>query len=74
MNVKFSNSVAPSHALSLCFLFAQQNEVLYEVGANSDNWMLAGRKRGHVSLSTKQGCQTTFATYKILLLLLFLYW
>ncbi|KAM3744535.1 hypothetical protein ACB098_06G059500 [Castanea mollissima] len=31
------------------------NEVLYEVGANSDNWMLAGRKRGHVSLSTKQG-------------------
>ncbi|KAE8680151.1 TRS130 protein [Hibiscus syriacus] len=31
------------------------DEVLYEVNANSDNWMIAGRKRGHVSLSTKQG-------------------
>ncbi|CAO2836054.1 unnamed protein product [Amaranthus hypochondriacus] len=30
-------------------------EVLYEVDANSENWMIAGRKRGHVSLSTKQG-------------------
>ncbi|XP_059441015.1 trafficking protein particle complex II-specific subunit 130 homolog isoform X2 [Corylus avellana] len=31
------------------------DEVLYEVNANSDNWMIAGRKRGHVSVSTKQG-------------------
>ncbi|KAL5804432.1 hypothetical protein ACOSQ3_031232 [Xanthoceras sorbifolium] len=31
------------------------NEVLYEVNANSDNWMIAGRKRGHVSLPTDQG-------------------
>ncbi|KAG8658031.1 trafficking protein particle complex II-specific subunit 130 homolog isoform X1 [Manihot esculenta] len=30
-------------------------EVLYEVSANSENWMIAGRKRGHVSLSTEQG-------------------
>ncbi|CAK7327573.1 unnamed protein product [Dovyalis caffra] len=30
-------------------------EVLYEVSANSENWMIAGRKRGHVSLSTNQG-------------------
>lgn len=30
-------------------------EVLYEVSANSENWMLAGRKRGHVTLSTIQG-------------------
>ncbi|XP_021287995.1 trafficking protein particle complex II-specific subunit 130 homolog [Herrania umbratica] len=30
-------------------------EMLYEVNANSENWMIAGRKRGHVSLSTKQG-------------------
>lgn len=30
-------------------------EVLYEIDANSENWMIAGRKRGHVSLSTKQG-------------------
>ncbi|KNA16796.1 hypothetical protein SOVF_085990 [Spinacia oleracea] len=30
-------------------------EVLYEVDANSENWMIAGRKRGHISLSTKQG-------------------
>ncbi|KAL3639875.1 hypothetical protein CASFOL_014843 [Castilleja foliolosa] len=31
------------------------DEVLYEVNANSENWMVAGRKRGYVSLSTKQG-------------------
>ncbi|XP_059591723.1 trafficking protein particle complex II-specific subunit 130 homolog [Vitis vinifera] len=31
------------------------DEVLYEVNANSENWMIVGRKRGHVSLSTKQG-------------------
>ncbi|XP_027061257.1 trafficking protein particle complex II-specific subunit 130 homolog isoform X1 [Coffea arabica] len=31
------------------------DEVLYEVNANSENWMIAGRKRGHVSLSAKQG-------------------
>ncbi|XP_058001434.1 trafficking protein particle complex II-specific subunit 130 homolog isoform X2 [Hevea brasiliensis] len=33
----------------------QSGEVLYEVSANSENWMIAGRKRGHVSLSTNQG-------------------
>ncbi|XP_044499943.1 trafficking protein particle complex II-specific subunit 130 homolog isoform X2 [Mangifera indica] len=32
-----------------------KDEVLYEVNANSDNWMIAGRKRGHISLPTKQG-------------------
>ncbi|KAI3949933.1 hypothetical protein MKW92_020009 [Papaver armeniacum] len=32
-----------------------QDEVLYEVNTNPANWMIAGRKRGHVSLSTKQG-------------------
>ncbi|KAL3849615.1 hypothetical protein ACJIZ3_011497 [Penstemon smallii] len=31
------------------------DEVLYEVNVNSENWMIAGRKRGHVSLSSKQG-------------------
>ncbi|XWS09944.1 hypothetical protein CRYUN_Cryun39dG0033300 [Craigia yunnanensis] len=31
------------------------DEMLYEVNANSENWMIAGRKRGHVSLATKQG-------------------
>ncbi|KAH6795720.1 hypothetical protein C2S51_036706 [Perilla frutescens var. frutescens] len=31
------------------------DEVLYEVNANSENWMVAGRKRGYASLSTKQG-------------------
>ncbi|XP_031121150.1 trafficking protein particle complex II-specific subunit 130 homolog isoform X2 [Ipomoea triloba] len=31
------------------------DEVLYEVNANSDNWMIAGRKRGHMPLSIKQG-------------------
>ncbi|XP_043688558.1 trafficking protein particle complex II-specific subunit 130 homolog isoform X2 [Telopea speciosissima] len=30
-------------------------EVLYEVDANPENWMIAGRKRGHVSLSAKGG-------------------
>lgn len=32
-----------------------EDEVLYEVDANFENWMIAGRKRGHISLSTKQG-------------------
>ncbi|KAF6138196.1 hypothetical protein GIB67_011036 [Kingdonia uniflora] len=31
------------------------DEVLYEVDANQENWMIAGRKRGHVSLSIMQG-------------------
>ncbi|KAK4420679.1 Trafficking protein particle complex II-specific subunit [Sesamum alatum] len=31
------------------------DEVLYEVNVNSENWMIAGRKRGYVSLPTKQG-------------------
>ncbi|KAL2496069.1 Trafficking protein particle complex II-specific subunit [Forsythia ovata] len=36
---------------------ASQNhdKVLYEVIANYENWMIAGRKRGYVALSTKQG-------------------
>lgn len=29
--------------------------MLYEVNANTESWMVAGRKRGHVSLSEKQG-------------------
>ncbi|KAL8171962.1 hypothetical protein V2J09_023766, partial [Rumex salicifolius] len=33
----------------------ESDEVLYEVNANSENWMIAGRKRGHVSLSKEQG-------------------
>ncbi|XP_058219779.1 trafficking protein particle complex II-specific subunit 130 homolog isoform X1 [Rhododendron vialii] len=32
-----------------------QDEVLYEINASSENWMIAGRKRGHVSLSTNKG-------------------
>ncbi|XP_058779898.1 trafficking protein particle complex II-specific subunit 130 homolog isoform X1 [Vicia villosa] len=36
---------------------AQNDEVLYEVNANSGNWMIAGRKRGHVSLSKNQGAR-----------------
>ncbi|KAJ7981709.1 trafficking protein particle complex II-specific subunit 130-like [Quillaja saponaria] len=37
-------------------IVSQNNdEVLYEVNANSENWMIAGRKRGHASISTKQG-------------------
>ncbi|KAL3503259.1 hypothetical protein ACH5RR_037708 [Cinchona calisaya] len=31
------------------------DEVLYEVNANPENWMIAGRKRGHILLSAKQG-------------------
>ncbi|PWA88389.1 CLUB [Artemisia annua] len=33
-------------------------ELLYEVNANAKNWMIAGRKRGHATLSTKQGSRT----------------
>ncbi|XP_078436829.1 TRAPP II complex TRAPPC10/CLUB [Wolffia australiana] len=32
-----------------------QTEILYEVDANPENWMIAGRKCGHVSLSGVQG-------------------
>ncbi|KAL2247549.1 trafficking protein particle complex II-specific subunit 130 homolog [Sesamum indicum] len=31
------------------------DEVLYDVNVNSENWMIAGRKRGYVSLPTKPG-------------------
>ncbi|KAJ1265685.1 hypothetical protein BS78_08G094400 [Paspalum vaginatum] len=31
------------------------NEILYQVDANPQNWMVAGRKCGHVSLSNEQG-------------------
>ncbi|KAI4366085.1 hypothetical protein MLD38_022008 [Melastoma candidum] len=31
------------------------DEILYEVNANSVNWMIAGRKRGYISLSNEQG-------------------
>ncbi|CAN6453488.1 unnamed protein product [Victoria cruziana] len=31
------------------------DEVLYEIDANPESWMIAGRKRGHVSLSLNQG-------------------
>lgn len=48
----------------LPFFSSFQDDVLYEVHANSDHWMIAGRKRGHVLLSTKQGF------FKLFLLLL----
>nr|XP_043621659.1 trafficking protein particle complex II-specific subunit 130 homolog [Erigeron canadensis] len=32
-----------------------EEEIMYEVKANSKNWMIAGRKRGHATLSSKQG-------------------
>lgn len=37
-----------------------QDEVLYEVDANPEIWMIAGRKRGHISLSNARGSQSTF--------------
>ncbi|KAE9621646.1 putative tetratricopeptide-like helical domain, TRAPP II complex, TRAPPC10 [Lupinus albus] len=33
------------------------DEVLYEVNAYSGTWMIAGRKRGHVSLSSEEGAR-----------------
>ncbi|GKD65932.1 trafficking protein particle complex II-specific subunit 130 homolog isoform X1, partial [Tanacetum coccineum] len=33
-------------------------ELMYEINANKKNWMIAGRKRGHATLSTKQGSRT----------------
>ncbi|KAL5972557.1 hypothetical protein ACLOJK_039361 [Asimina triloba] len=33
------------------------DEVLYDIKANPNNWMIAGRKRGHVLLSKKQAKQ-----------------
>ncbi|XP_044472800.1 trafficking protein particle complex II-specific subunit 130 homolog isoform X2 [Mangifera indica] len=38
-----------------------KDEVLYELNANSDNWMIAGRKRGYISLPTKQGSKTVIS-------------
>ncbi|CAH9083216.1 unnamed protein product [Cuscuta epithymum] len=37
------------------------DEVLYEINANSDNWMIAGRKRGHVQLSIQQGSRVVIS-------------
>ncbi|KAK8962510.1 hypothetical protein KSP40_PGU010890 [Platanthera guangdongensis] len=34
---------------------SKDDEVLYEIEANPDNWMIAGRKRGHVFLAAAQG-------------------
>ncbi|XP_052178914.1 trafficking protein particle complex II-specific subunit 130 homolog isoform X2 [Diospyros lotus] len=34
---------------------SHENAVLYQVNASSENWMIAGRKRGHAPLSIKQG-------------------
>lgn len=31
------------------------DELFYEVDVNPENWMIAGRKRGHISLSATQG-------------------
>ncbi|CAN8252827.1 unnamed protein product [Cochlearia groenlandica] len=39
----------------------QHEEVLYEVNANSENWMIAGRKRGYVSLSEEQGSRVVIS-------------
>lgn len=49
-----SHSLFSSDTITLS-IYLEQDEVLYEVNANSESWMIAGRKRGHVSLSTKQG-------------------
>lgn len=43
-------------------LLMQLDDVLYEIDAKSENWMIAGRKRGHVSLSPNQGLFTFFIT------------
>lgn len=53
------------------FICSCKDDVLYEVHANSDHWMIAGRKRGHVCLSTKQGffkmliCFLWFLTFNL---------
>lgn len=44
------------------------DEVLYEVNANADNWMIAGRKRGYVSLPTKQGSRIVISIFCVPLL------
>lgn len=42
----------------------QLDDVLYEIDAKTENWMIAGRKRGHVSLSPEQGLFTLSITHK----------
>ncbi|KAK2993008.1 hypothetical protein RJ640_004520 [Escallonia rubra] len=36
-------------------VLGNNDEILYEVDANTEHWMIAGRKRGHVPLSMKKG-------------------
>nr|XP_016466589.1 PREDICTED: trafficking protein particle complex II-specific subunit 130 homolog [Nicotiana tabacum] len=48
-------------SLEKCAASENNDDVLYEVHANSDHWMIAGRKRGHVCLSTKQGSRITIS-------------
>lgn len=43
------------HVHQPLLFYLHKDEVLYEVNANSANWMIAGRKRGHVSLSEEKG-------------------
>ncbi|XP_077243239.1 CLUB isoform X2 [Tasmannia lanceolata] len=40
---------------------SKQDEVLYEINANSENWMIAGRKCGHASLPKKQGSRVVIS-------------
>uniref|UniRef100_A0A0A8XPC1 TRAPPC10/Trs130 C-terminal domain-containing protein n=1 Tax=Arundo donax TaxID=35708 RepID=A0A0A8XPC1_ARUDO len=42
-------------SLDLNFNLPWQDEILYQVDANPQNWMVAGRKCGHISLSNAQG-------------------
>ncbi|KAK1324404.1 hypothetical protein QJS10_CPA01g02318 [Acorus calamus] len=37
------------------------DELLYEVDANPESWMIAGRKRGHVALAATQGSRIIIA-------------
>ncbi|CAA0840338.1 Trafficking protein particle complex II-specific subunit 130 homolog [Striga hermonthica] len=39
------------------------DDVLYEVNVNPENWMVAGRKRGYVSLSTQQGSRIVISIF-----------
>ncbi|RWW52747.1 hypothetical protein BHE74_00040816 [Ensete ventricosum] len=43
-----------------------QDEVLYEVDANPEIWMIAGRKRGHISLSNARGSVTAGSRIEII--------
>ncbi|CAI0459100.1 unnamed protein product, partial [Linum tenue] len=55
MEYSGSDSARKDLTFRSVLVLQRPGEVLYEVNANPENWMIAGRKRGYIPLSKKQG-------------------